>query len=113
MSSKIQVKRGDTLRLVAVLPVDFPDRQWTVACTAVAKGGAGTQHALTASIETREVRGVSRRAVIIVAPSTQTAAWAPTKMVADIQFTDATVEPPEVVSSKDFTFEVIANRTGS
>lgn len=99
-------KRGDRLEMIALLPAEFPDRNWEVACSMVDNAGAGAAHPLQAVLETQE----TGRAVVLTALPADTATWPLGRMTGDVQFTDAD-DPTQRISSKDFSFIVVADRT--
>lgn len=97
----MKIKRGDTFAFSGVMPAEFPAGDWSVTCNV--QDSAGNTYPLAASL----VGGV----LSLFAPPEETALWPVGKLTGDVEFTNAATVPPFVTSSKDFSFDVIADRT--
>lgn len=98
----MKFKRGDTFLFTGALPATFPAGTWEALCDAADETG----QKFPIEVDLSDFPLLTLRA-----EPAQTKLWTLGTMKADIQFTDTAAAPPFVMSSQDFEFEVIEDRT--
>jgi hypothetical protein len=104
----MKFKRGDTFYFAGLLPVALAAGNWSAACVLEAEDG--TKFPVTATL-TPPVAPETKHTLALSQTAALTATWPVGKMKGDVQFTDAGQVPAFVFSSRDFEFDVIADRT--
>lgn len=98
----MKFKRGDTFLFSGELPSEFPEGTWEAVCNAEDVDGA--KYPIAVEINAFPI-------ITLRAEPEATKLWPIGPLVADIQFTNTAVVPPFVVSSLDFRWLVIEDRT--
>ncbi|MCW2764029.1 MAG: hypothetical protein JWR85_4230 [Marmoricola sp.] len=103
----MKIKRGDTFLFFGLLPAEFPAGTWAATCAVEAPDG--TKFPVTATVAA-PVAPATQYGLTLRAEAAATALWLVGKYKGDVQFTNTAVNPAFVMSSKDFSFEVLADK---